>query len=75
VVVVVAVWIAISMLFAPLAASEVLHSTVVPVPIAPLVIFGHGTTVPVSRIESAVYVTAKMIMTVVPRSRTDENSV
>ena len=74
-VVVAAVGVAISMLLAPVAASKVLYPTVVPVPIAPLMILGQLTAITIPRIEAAVNMTTKMFMAVIPRSGPDENAV
>ena len=70
-----AVRVAISMRLAPVAPSKVLHSAVVPVPIAVLVIFRKTAAISEPRIEPAVYMTAKMFMTVIPRSGPNKNPV
>jgi hypothetical protein len=67
--------IAVAMLFLPLMTSEVFNPSVVSVPLGTIVVIGVVAVVPIPRVEATIYMSAKMLTVVVPRSRSDERAV
>lgn len=67
--------IAVAMLFLPATASEVLHGSMVPIPIAAFVSIRQVSAISVTNVVAIIYMPTKMVSMVKPWARADERAI